>query len=275
MHRRGLEPLTTWFEARYSIRLSYRCARIGSIVAKGVDLKGNLPQNRPSYILIKFLVSQNISKIEGIVLQSLPFKEYDQILTLFTPRGILKLYAKGKKQYNPLLSPLTQAEYLFIPGRNELHRFYEGSMISQNLKIRDTYENLESAFFLVDALLRSQWPGKSDPQLYYLFRLFLQQIPESHHPQSLIIAFLIKIMKQEGILQTQSICSVCEKMGSYRYAGESFCTTHATKEACLFSLEEETLLLKIAACLSMQQLSSERAEPLFLEKVKKLFKQCF
>jgi hypothetical protein len=27
MHRRGLEPLTTWFEARYSIRLSYRCEK--------------------------------------------------------------------------------------------------------------------------------------------------------------------------------------------------------------------------------------------------------
>ena len=24
-HRKGLEPLTTWSEARYSIQLSYRC----------------------------------------------------------------------------------------------------------------------------------------------------------------------------------------------------------------------------------------------------------
>lgn len=220
-------------------------------------------------------MSQNIFQVEGIVLQSFPFKEYDHILTLFTPQGLLKFFAKGKKQYNPLISPLTRGEYFFSQGRNDLHRLCEGSILSQNIKIRDSYENLKTAFFLIDALLRSQWPGKAAPQLYHLFSLFLQQIPEAKDPMSLGIAFLIKIVKHEGILQTASTCSLCEKEAAYRYGGESFCEVHADNEAFLFLPEEEALLLKIAGCLSMQILTEESYPPAFLEKIKTLFAQCF
>lgn len=220
-------------------------------------------------------MSQNIFQVEGIILQSLPFKEYDRILTLFTPQGILKLFAKGKKQFNPLISPLTRGDYFFIQGRNELHKLCEGSIISQNIKIRDSYENLNTAFFIIDALLRSQWPGKAAPQLYHLFSLFLQHIPKAKDPESLKVVFLIKIMKHEGILQTGSTCSVCEKGAAYRYGGESFCAQHAEKEACFFLPDEEALLLKIAGCLSMEQLTTESYLSAFLEKIITLFAQCF
>jgi hypothetical protein len=42
VHRRGLEPLTTRFEAGYSIRLSYRCFGKGCIVADPLILQQTL-----------------------------------------------------------------------------------------------------------------------------------------------------------------------------------------------------------------------------------------
>ncbi|NGX61056.1 MAG: DNA repair protein RecO [Chlamydiae bacterium] len=223
-----------------------------------------------------FNVSRTIYQIEGIVVEALPFKERDYILTLFTPGGLFKLYAKGRKnQYNPLTSPLTRGEYLYLEGKKDLHLFQEGSILSQNLKLRDRYENLEAAEKLKQAILQSQWPGKPSPLLYTLFSRFLELLPSCTTHESVLAVFYLKTLKHEGIFQIEPLCSACEKKGGFREGGESYCEKHASPIALPFSEEEQNHLQKSWEIRSLQESANLRFPPPFCKKVETLFSQIF
>lgn len=210
---------------------------------------------------------------EAVVLQALAFKEYDRILTLFSPQGLFKLFAKGKKRdyfhFAALTSPLTHAEFHYTVGRKDLHRLYEGSILNQNVRLRERYETLQAADKMVAALLKSQWIGKPAPKLFHLFRLFVEHLPIVKDPTSLTIAFLLKILAHEGLLQLASIESV------YRYAGECYSQREAPPGALSFSVEEENRLTQLAQCRSLTKLSEYRLEPSFQKKIESLFQQTF
>ena len=265
-HRRGLEPLTTWFEARYSIRLSYRCRSEKRLPRKDVDLKRNLRHSFSMSTLIH---------TEAVVLQAAPFKEYDRILTLFSPQGLLKIFVKAKKRdylhFAALTSPLTYAEFHYTPGRRDLHRLSEGAILKQNLRIRERYETLIAAESIIHSLLRSQWPGKPAPKLYHLFCLFIEHLPEVKNPSIFTTAFLIKILSHEGLLQLGE----SESTDTYRFAGERYLLSQAPIGALPFSAEEEGLLSSIALCRSLAQIAESTPSPNFQQKIDLLFRQTF
>lgn len=212
---------------------------------------------------------------EGIVLHTTPFKEYDKILTLFTPRmGLLKLFAKGSKQgffaQNGLTSPLTIGEYLFTQGREGLHNLRDGAILSQNLALRNKLETLQAAEKLVQALYKSQWPGKSAPKLYSLLRLFLEKLPCTEDPQTLSSAFLLKILKHEGQFQhNPSQGQTC------RYGGECYTPDLAPFGALFLSAEEENSLFFMLNCRSLQRLLSLSISTELASKIDILFEQVF
>jgi hypothetical protein len=82
-----------------------------------------------------------------------------------------------------------------------LYQFVDGSILEQHLGIRNSLEQLQTATAMVKTLLNSQWPDKPAPALYALFAKFLQKINEADYP--LLIPFLIKVLKHEGVLQTE------------------------------------------------------------------------
>ncbi|MCP5469091.1 MAG: DNA repair protein RecO [Chlamydiales bacterium] len=145
-------------------------------------------------------------QIEGLVLQNIPFKDYDHIVTLFTPHSIFKLFVKGKKRLDPhhnaLISPFTIAEYTYETAKSELHRFQEGRIVEQNLKLRDRLASFEAAQKILLALHQTQWPNKPAPALYLLTKHFLKQIPQTEHPDKLLAIYYLKLLKHEGILDT-------------------------------------------------------------------------
>lgn len=213
---------------------------------------------------------------EGVVLQTLQFKETDQILTLFTPAGLLKLFVKGKrKTYNALTTPLTAGEYLYAPGKRDLHQFFDGTILRQHVRIRDRYETLVAAEELVQGLLHSQWLGKPAPRLYTLFCYFLEKIPEMATPSQLATAFLLKILLHEGILQLEEECMECGNRSEKRFRGERYCHTHAPLQALFFNQEEEALIHLLAEGRSLQNIASLEQTKTFQEKVATLFSQAF
>lgn len=207
-------------------------------------------------------------RIEGVVLQALAVKEFDSILTAFTPHGIQKFYFKGSKRYNPLASPLTVAEFIYSPGKKDLHKLRDGSIIDQNLALRKTFESLISAENLSLAVLASQMPDKPVPHLYRLYRLFLGAIPFSPTPEALVTVFYIKLMKHEGVLQLQQSASL-------RYGGECFSNEEAPKDAVETSEEEENLLKKLAESRSLEEITSLILPLEFSKKIHLLFSQSF
>ena len=46
VHLKGFEPLTSWFVAKHSIQLSYRCLKVKPLINKGSFLYGGSEWNR-------------------------------------------------------------------------------------------------------------------------------------------------------------------------------------------------------------------------------------
>ena len=143
-------------------------------------------------------------EIEGLVLASIPFSEYDRIVTLFTPKAMLKLFVRGRRRldahHQALISPFTIATYTYTPKKSDLHRFVEGKVLHQNLKLRDRLDSFEAAQKIVQTIYETQWQNKEVSALFLLTKKFLLEIPQSERPKSLVAPFLIKLLKHEGIL---------------------------------------------------------------------------
>lgn len=215
-------------------------------------------------------------KTEGIVLQALPFKERDQILTLFTPYGLLKLFIKGRqKAQSALMVPLTAGEYLYKLGKHDLHQFFDGTVLNQHYKIRDRYESLATAQALFQCLLYSQWLGKPAPRLYLLLCHFLEHMAALENPSRLASIFMLKILNHEGILQLGGGCVECGKISEKRCRGECYCFVHAPSHALVFNEHEEILLKSLAEGRSLKSVAALDQDCVFKEKISALFHQSF
>ncbi len=214
---------------------------------------------------------------EGIVLQATPFKEKDKILTLFTKEGgIIKLFVKGKLSFqNALTERFTIGDYLFKAGKGDLFQFCDGSLLEQNLGLRSSWDRLQLGEKLSSALLKSQWPEKSSPALYFLFVTFLKKIGITEDLRKLETIFYLKLLKHEGILQLTPHCSQCEKEGNFRFGGECFCSQHAPQESQEMESGEEENLRTLFDSTSFDTLLSAPLSEKLSEKIEKLFTQVY
>lgn len=187
-------------------------------------------------------------KTEGIVLKAIPFKENDRILSLFTPdQGVMSLYVRGLSKKKPALvnltTPLCRGEYLFRKGRSDLYRFIDGTILDLHLPLRRSYCHLEYAGKMLQAILKSQMPGKSAKNLYHLLASYLKKLSEASFPETLWASFALKLLKYEGLLAVDEICLSCkENVASHISEGESRCEKCTTSMGFSFSnLDWKTL----------------------------------
>ncbi len=213
-----------------------------------------------------------VERCFGIVLSVLDFREKDQIVTVFSPGGLIKFFIRGKR--SPLMVCLTEGEFVYAEGRGELNRFRDGTIINQNLRLRERFESLEAAGRVVRGVLQSQLLGKAAPDLYQLMRFILRMLPDVEHPEDLATIFLIKALKHEGLFQQSHQCSLCDgATASLRYGGERFCTQHAPLEALKLTDLEERRLVEVAEGRVLKELLTQ---PLGLQRhVDTLFSQAF
>ena len=145
-------------------------------------------------------------RVEGIVLRTTPYKESHRIITLFTQEaGITSFMAKRVKtpEKMVLLSPFSQIEVIYRKKLSDLYSFKDGSLIADNLFLREKWDYLEIAGKMAQILLHSQLPGKPAPLLYNLFLSCIKQIPHFEEPTSLLLFFYLKLLSHEGILSLE------------------------------------------------------------------------
>lgn len=190
----------------------------------------------------------NDEKTEGIVLKVVPFKENDRILSLFTPdQGVMSLYVRGLSKKKPaivnLTTPLCRAEYLFRKGRSDLYHFIDGTILDLHLPLRRSYRHLEYAGKMLQAILKSQMPGKRSKNLYYLFVSYLKKLSVASFPETLWASFVLKLLKYEGLLAVDKTCLSCKENGaSHISGGESRCEKCSSPTGLSFSnLDWKTL----------------------------------
>lgn len=215
-------------------------------------------------------------KTEGIILNGVKFQDYDQIITIFTPsEGILKLIVKGGLRVGKenLTSPFTRAEFIYIRKKSELCTCKEISLLHQHLSLRKDIDTLEAASELLQAIIATQMPQKMAPEIYQLLASYLEKLPHTSSPFTLATSFKLKVLRYEGLLHLKSHCSSCHIPLNAKslFEGETYCFEHAPPSSLDFTEEEALFLDCLALARSYGELFLTTPDPLFHQKVKRLF----
>lgn len=215
-------------------------------------------------------------KTEGIVLHIIPYKDYDQIVTLLTlEHGLISIIAFGSRRQKSQikLTPLLQGEFILRKGKNALYICEEISVISYHLEIRDQLNSLTTASEFISAIRSSQLAEKPVPALYQLLIFYLKKLSRVEDHTTLCANFLIKVLLHEGLLGFSPACCHCqETMNHYDVeAGESYCAQHLPLNAITLSTEDIELIIYHAQCQSYSQIFMHHFSLECFEKVKKLF----
>lgn len=214
---------------------------------------------------------------EGIVLSSMPFKDYDRLVTLLSPDlGIIKFYVRGalrpKSTFFGLLEPLTHALYVFKPKRGEFHTLIEGKLINPFLELRDDFDKLQCALDWLRLILKTQSADHPSHESFLLLKRYLNQLKYFDQVDLLKGSYYLKQLLIEGVLNLKNRCARCQEVKDplflvkKDYYCRSCCFSHD------FPLQQQELqtlleLLKIRSFESLKSLSLEKSLSL---KIKKL-----
>jgi DNA repair protein RecO (recombination protein O) len=211
-------------------------------------------------INLKEKIRKLMSRTEGVILQTINFQDYDQILSIFSPDlGIEKIFVKNsyrllRKERAPSL--LTQCEFIYRQGKSSFLTCDEFSILNYYLRLRKDFATLQAACDLLRLIQRSQLPGKPAPLLYKLLLKYLEGLDTLPDPRLVVASFRLKLMRHEGVLNLTNFCQTCQKtLSSFYFSrGECFCSTHSPRDAFLFSSQETALLQLLAYCRSLKEL---------------------
>ena len=214
-----------------------------------------------------------MEKTEGITLKSIEFREYQRIITVMTKDlGIISLIVSrlGSKNYRliNLTSPLTCGEFVFKQRKSDLWRFLDGSILQTHAPIRQELSKLNAAQAMLKRILDTQLPHKPAPALYLLLKSFLGRLQTTPVPDVLLTAFILKLLRHEGLLSIKTTCGTCNAENAYCfYSGDNFCTTCAPPFATALTSDEWQQMIHLLACKSFDSLE---ALPLNLQKLQSI-----
>lgn len=219
---------------------------------------------------------------EGIILRVIPFRDYDSILTLFTPdAGIIKILHKSirskKGNAQGICMPLTKVEVIYRETRGEIFKCHEMALIESFSFLRKEFLDLERACDLLQIVLSSQMMGKAAPHLYALLCFYLEKISLTANPWILGASFRLKLLRHEGLATFPFICSVCQHplhTVAHTCAAEGWCEHHHFMATHLWGQNELEQLYHLAICQSYREICQSDVFPELHNKIKSFFEEC-
>ncbi|WP_068467159.1 DNA repair protein RecO [Candidatus Protochlamydia phocaeensis] len=226
-------------------------------------------------------MSESFQRTEGIILRTIPFRDYDQILVLFTQdAGLIKLLYKGsrskKRGVQGICMPLTRVEVIFKEKKGEIFSCQEISLLDSYRPLRQQLSSLEAGCELLQVLYATQWVGKPSPQLYALLKYYLEKIPAIPYPAILTTSFRLKLLKHEGLLTFPLRCSHCQQplvSQAYSYQSDLFCLQHHVPGSLYLQQKELDVLYKLMDCKTFQDLTQVLLPADFKAKMEIFFKE--
>jgi len=221
-----------------------------------------------------------IRRAEGIILKTLNFRDYDQILTVFSgDEGVIKLVIKGarrqSRKQNAVPSILARGEFLYSIGKSDLLKCQEWTLLEHNLRLRQNLSHIEAACEMAQAIQQSQLPHKPAPTLYQLMMWYLQKLPQLSDSESLAASFRLKILRHDGLYALPPTCVTCQSplKAHHQSRGDSFCPQHAPSNTLAFTEYETEVMIILAHCRSFAELESVRISPILKKKLNQLFEE--
>jgi DNA repair protein RecO (recombination protein O) len=227
-------------------------------------------------------MTQNFQLTEGIILRAIPFRDYDQILSIFTAdAGLIKVLYKGSRSkclgVQGLGTPLTRVEVIYRETRGEIFSCHEMTLLDSFSFLRKKWLNLEVACDLLQVLLASQFVGKAAVRLYALLCFYLEKIPHTLNPWILAMSFRLKLLKHDGLMSFPFLCCECHQplqALAFTRDSENWCLNHQPIGSLIWEQAELQLLYRLATCQSYQEIRSSEISLGLQNKVIAFFDAC-
>lgn len=220
-----------------------------------------------------------LHRIEGIVVKTIDYQEYDKILHVFTPSdGMRSLIAKRARHHRSrgvlAAFPFLHAQFVFECPEKQLPVCREISPIAHYLELRENSGRLSDACKMASLLYGALLPGKQAPLLFALFKSYLDRTVETQGSRSLVASFYLKLLRHEGVFTLPLCCAECgcETAGFYASSEGFFCASHTFERTLFFSpLEAEMLYLLMYSRQFLPILQTSIDEG-FFERIERLCK---
>lgn len=227
-------------------------------------------------------MSQAFQHTEGIILRAIPFRDHDQILSLFTPdAGMIKVLCKGSRNkrrgIQGLCIPLTKVEVVYREKRGEIFSCQELTPVDSLSFLRKELIYLEVACDLLQVIIASQLMGKAAPQLYVLLSIYLKKIPQTFNPWILAASFRLKLLKHDGLAVFPFICSDCQQFlqtAAYTQESEGWCVNHQPVGSQAWEQNELQQLYRLACCQNYREICADEISFSLQNKVAHFFDEC-
>ncbi len=153
-------------------------------------------------------------KTEGIILQAIPYQDHDEILKVFTPNGLIALFAKGsKRKGKENLPPFTLVDWVLEETKGELYKLKEAKTIKNYFNLRNSLTAIQGASLMAEAVLQTQAPEKEARALYLLFLSYLERFDKN--PPCYLASFRLKTLIHEGLLSEYALRGFLEEEMRY------------------------------------------------------------
>jgi DNA repair protein RecO (recombination protein O) len=224
-------------------------------------------------------MNQDFQRTEGIILRVIPFRDYDQILTLFTPEaGIIKVIYKGSRSrrrgVQGLCLPLVKVEMVYRENRGEIFNCQEIGLLDSFSFLRKDLLYIEVACDLLHVIQSSQLAGKAAPQLYALLDFYLKKLPQTVDPWTIAVSFRLKLLRHEGLVAFPFICGECSQLletAAFICESEGWCFDHQPSGSQFWGENELEQFYRLAISQSYREICAEKVSMDFKAKVERFF----
>lgn len=231
--------------------------------------------------MISFYTSHAPQCTEGIILRVIPYRDYDQIITLFTEEGLLKILFKGslskRRGVQGITMPLTKVQLVYREKEGEIYSCLEMSLIDTFSSLRKELIHLEVACELLQILFQTQLVGKAAPKLYALLCFYLDKIPKVQHPKILSASFRLKLLRHDGLAAFPFQCNICQEVlveNAYIQNSDWWCRKHQSLGSQHFGQEELNQIYGLALSQRFQAFSAHEVSVELQNKIKRFFDEC-
>jgi DNA repair protein RecO (recombination protein O) len=225
-------------------------------------------------------MSQDFQQAEGIILRAIPFRDHDQILSIFTQNvGVIKVLYRGSKtqKIQGLCMPLTKVEVFYREKKGEIFHCQELTLVESLSFLRKELLYLEVGCDLLQVILTSQLIGKAAPHLYALLCIYLKKIPQTVNPWTLAVSFRLKLLKYDGLATFPFICSECQQLlqiVAFTRESEGWCTNHQPLGSLVWQQNELQQVYRLANCLNHREICADDISLSLQNKVARFFGEC-
>lgn len=227
-------------------------------------------------------MSQVFQSTEGIILRVIPFRDYDQILYLFTEsEGLIKVIERGGRSKSRgkqgLCSPLTRIEVIYSETKGEIFNCREITCMDSFSSLRKELLFLEVGCDLLQVILSSQLIGREAPRLYALLLFYLRKIPQTAFPWVLAASFRLKLLKHDGLAVFPFTCSECQRIleqEAFIRDSESWCAHHQPSGSQAWACPELQMFYHLATCQNYSDISGYSISPWLQNQIRVFFDAC-